>query len=504
MDNDQQERERRRVMAKAKAYEVLIAKRAKQCKDRLYEFFLEFWDVINQDELVPNWHIEEICDDVQTILEKAQRGEPKDPDTIINIPPGMSKSTIMQMARAWTWIETPHFVLITSTNSNDLSIDQSLKTKDIVKSNRYQTYFTPYHMRKYGRAMKFTKDNEKDWRNNFGGVQFYTSVTGSIIGKHAHVIFWDDLIDVEKADSEAMRKKANRHATQVLPSRKKNKEVTPTIGIMQRLHEDDPTGHILTKKPETRLIKLPAKSTGDVQPEHLRARYVDGYLDPVRLTDSVLDDQRKFLGEYKYSGQYEQEPFPEEGGRIKKGWFQYCTEGEVPSGITWDLWIDGAYTEKTKNDPTGLMVAGIDVRNNRLFIRHAMSRHLELPGLLNMLPKYCDMNGLNLKSRVYIEPKASGHSLKQMLLQTTGLSAVLIEGPLVSEGKESRASSASAPIEAGRVTLVGTAETPWCDEFVTQLAGFPNAKHDEYVDLAGYSCDHHFNQKRRKKPRRTN
>lgn len=506
---EQIKEEQERLKGKARALELMIARRAKECRLSLYEFFLEFWDVVNpKDDFVDNWHIMYLCLRVQRIIERAQKGLPKLPDTIINIPPGMSKSTIMQMARAWTWIETPHFVIFTSTHSNDLSIDQSLKTKDIVKSRRWQQYFQPYIKKNHGRTMQFTKDNEKDWRNNLGGVQYYTSVTGSIIGKHAHIIFWDDLIDVEKADSEAVRKKANRHATTVLPSRKKDREVVPTIGIMQRLHENDPTGHILEKAKgrglDVDLIKLPAKASGGVQPDSLREFYVNGLLDPKRLTEAVLKHQEGFLGSYKYSGQYDQEPTPEGGGNIKKAWFQYCTENEVPRGLIWELFIDGAYTDKTKNDPTGLLVCALDARNNRLYIRHAHYDFLRLPGLLNMLPNYVELNGLNAKSRIYIEPKASGHSLQQMLIETTSLSAVLIQNELVAQGKEARASTASPSIEAGRVTLIGNSDTPWCDTFVSQLAGFPNMKHDEFVDLIGYAVYHYFGGKKRRKPKRTN
>ena len=32
-------------------------------------------------------------------------------------------------------------------------------------------------------------------------------------------------------------------------------------------------------------------------------------------------------------------------------------------------------------------------------------------------------------------------------------------------------------------------EGSWNDEFINQITGFPNAKHDEYVDLGGYIAE---------------
>jgi len=486
----------------ARELEILYAIRADECAKSFYQFFIEFWDVINQDELHLNWHIKYLCDKLQEIVERAIRKEPKKSDTIVNIPPGMSKSTIFsQMLGAWTWIHAPHFVIITSTHSNDLSVDQSLKSKDIVKSERWSKYFQPKIYERYGKYMHLTKDNEKDWRNNFGGVRFFTSVGGAIIGKHAHLIIWDDLIDVEKANSEAVRKKANRHASKVLPTRKKDKKVTPTIGIMQRLHEEDPTGYMLKIDDTIEHIKLPAKVTGEVKPEHLKEHYKDGYLDPLRLGQDVLDEQAKLLGTYDFAGQYDQDPTPKGGGKVKYEWFNYIDSHDLPEGLIWDLWIDGAYTNKTKNDPTGLVFKAFDKRRNRLYIRHAKSAYLEMPDLLKEIPRLCEMFGIGSRSRIYIEPKASGHSIEQMLKEVTGLSAILIKSKLVSEGKDARLSVASPKIEAGQVYIV---RGGWNENYVGQICSFPVATHDEYVDLIGYACEEYFTGRKVKGVRRVN
>lgn len=491
--------------AMAKGLEDLYAIRAKDCWDRFYQFFIEFWDVINEDEdLVLNWHIKYLCDTAQEIVEKAIRKEPKGPDTIINIPPGTTKSTIFsQMLGAWAWVRAPWFVIIISTYGNDLSTDHSLKSKDIVKSDRYNKYFQPLIYREHGKYMHLTKDNEKDWRNNYGGIRYFTSVGGGVIGKHAHLIIWDDLIDVERSESEKFRKKAITHLTKTLITRKKNKKVAPTIGIMQRLHENDPTGYMLSqKKIKVNNIRLPASlADGEVKPKELEQYYINGLLDPVRLSPDVLLENKTILGSYGYAGQFGQNPAPEEGGMVKKAWFKYARFEDVPDNIVWDLWIDGAFTEKTKNDPCGLMMCGFDVRKKMLYVRHAYSKHMELPELLADVKEYAPKHGYNPKrSRARVEPKASGHSIQQML-RAKGMSAMLIMGTIVSDGKSARLSTASPRIEAGSVTLV---EGDWNEEFVNQICTFPNATHDEYPDLIGYACNQYFVPQKAKGPKRRN
>jgi len=59
--------------------------------------------------------------------------------------------------------------------------------------------------------------------------------------------------------------------TETLPSRKVDKAVTPLILIMQRLHQDDPTGYLMAKgKDNIRQIVLPARKTKNVKPTRHR------------------------------------------------------------------------------------------------------------------------------------------------------------------------------------------------------------------------------------------
>lgn len=483
--------------------ELLVAVISQRCIDDFYTFFLEFWDINNHDdEIVPNWHIKEICDTLQRItINVINNVECEADTTIINIPPGMTKSSIISQAwPVWTWLRAPYFVFIQSSANITLSIANSINSKNILKSDRFNWYFQSHFIKKFGNHLRLTKDNEKEWGNNFGGKRFFTSVKSSVIGRHAHIIIWDDPHEQEEAHSEKARDRAKRHITKALPNRKKNKKTAHTVGVMQRMHEDDVTGALLKLAEETgkkiNHIKLPADSTGDIQPSHLKDKYINGLLDPIRLDTEILESNKQLLGSYDYACQFDQEAFPRDGGKVKKSWFQYCTEDEVPPSIIWDFWIDGAYTEETKNDATGILKTGYDRLRDKLYVGLFEGKRLELPDFLKYVGQTNEGDGLFLnegyitKSLVYFEPKASGKSMKQFLSRD-GYNAKEIKTPLVQEGKESRLNMASPKIEAGKVILV---KGYWNEEFIKQICNYPKASEDEAVDLLGYACERYFNK----------
>ena len=46
-------------------------------KSSFYEFFKFFWDTINHEVLVDNWHIKYLCDELQSVAERVFEREQK-------------------------------------------------------------------------------------------------------------------------------------------------------------------------------------------------------------------------------------------------------------------------------------------------------------------------------------------------------------------------------------------------------------------------------------------
>ena len=443
---------------------------AELCRRSFFRFVKEFWSVIIPEEPVYNWHIEYLCDELQYLNSFVVARKPKPYDLLINIPPATTKSTIvLQMYNAWVWTTDPSQRLISSSYSSSLSLSHAVRTRDIVTSDKYKKLFPEV-------ALKDDQQSKSDFRNTSGGQRFTTSTGGTVTGMHGHQILIDDPINPQQAASEADREAADTHVNTTLATRKIDRAVTPTILVMQRLHEKDPSGIWLSKKTKNiKHICLPATVSGKVKPLQLINSYKLGMLDPVRLNLTALNEAKDDLGAYQYSGQYDQDPTPREGGIFKRDDFQIIPWKAEYSYLTWHFVIDSAYTEKEINDPSGFLAYA--EYNNEWIIRDARLERLEFPDLCRAVVSFVQYNAYNQRSIIKVEPKASGKSLVQTLKRETKLN--IKEDSTPDRDKVARANDASTIVEAKRVKLIDGA---WNKQFIDQVTTFPKATHDEYVD----------------------
>ncbi len=441
---------------------------AELCRRHFYEFVRLFWPIIIPEKPIYNWHIPYLCAELQALAEQASERLSKHHDIIINIPPGTTKSTLCTLLfPAWCWTLDPTLRIITGSYSGELATEHSVKTRDVLRSDLYKQLFPEIELK--------TDQNSKTYyENTMGGSRMATSVGGTVTGKHAHIIIVDDPLNPKMAASEIERKTANDWLDKTLSTRKVDKAITPTILIMQRLHEDDCTGHWLAKqKQKLKHICLPAELSSLVKPHSLRMKYKRGLLDEKRLGRTVLQESKVDLGTYGYAGQFEQSPAPEEGGLLKKNWFKLTNA--IPENTTWNFCIDPAYTASDYNDATALLA--YSVQNNQWVIREVEAVRMEFPELLKYIVTFCQKNGYSSSSRIYIEPKASGKSLVQALKRETTLNVLEDKSPVTD--KIARVQNISAIVEAGRVELLQGA---WNEDFLKEVCHFPNAKHDDRVD----------------------
>lgn len=374
--------------------------RAQACQDSFFHFMREFWHVIIPEEPVWNWHIEYLCNELQTVVERVKDRKEKLYDVVINMPPGETKSTLVTvMLPAWAWAIDPTIRSLTASYAATLSTDHAVKSRDIIRSDKFKRYFPEVEL-------KHDQDGKTHYKNTKGGERLATSVTGTITGFHAHLLIVDDPLNPKEAASDAERAKANSFMDTTLSTRKVNKSMTPTILVMQRLHQDDCTGNWLKKK--TKAIKhicLPGVESKDIKPPELRSNYVNKLMNATRLTNKDLDELRVNLGSYGFAGQIQQIPTPKDGG-IWSPWIIPVPDEDFPSsliykGTDWDL----AYTEKQSNSASAYVTAGI--HDNKMYIDDIGFDWLEFPKLMAWMK--------SKEQPHYIEAKASGKSAKQTL-----------------------------------------------------------------------------------------
>jgi predicted phage terminase large subunit-like protein len=442
---------------------------AEQYRRSFYRFAKESFKVLHNGEgWVDNWHIKYICDEIQKEVIRINRKEPTQKNIIINVPPRTLKSELVNvLLSAYSWIINPSLQIITSSYSSSLSISLSVQTRRLLESDWFIKHFPNV-------KLSIDENTKSRFSNTDGGLRYSTSTGGTVTGMGGDLIIIDDPQNPQLSRSDVERENTKDFFNQTLRSRLNNPKTGVFIIIMQRLHDDDLTGHLLRTEPEHwKHICLPAELNDNVYPVELINNYHNGLLFEQRLSLEVLGRLKTGLGSYGYSGQYLQSPSPTDGGILKSKWINPANE--IPNG-TVDFFLDTAYTSKQGNDPTAIMACIFE--NNNLYLLKVVEQRLEFPELIKYINEFVHTHNYTGNSRIYIEPKASGLSVIQQMRSLTSLN--IIESKPPTTDKINRANSISAFVESGRVYAKDGA---YLNNFYTQLNAFPNALHDDMVDV---------------------
>jgi len=458
-------------------------------KENLYYFIRYFWDEYSQDEFSPNWHIPYICNELEQIARRVADNKPKEYDLIINVPPGSTKTAItLIMFPLWCWVNWYWMRFITASYTASLSLESAEYSRDILRGEKFKELFPEFDI-------KQDKDNKsnfrivkREWirkgripRLINGGNRFSTSVGGSVTGFHGHIILWDDPLDPNRAVSETEIKKANHWMDNTIPFRKVNKKVTPTIGIMQRLHQEDPTGHILKRDDNVRHICLPGEIRNykdQVKPKELIKKYKNQLLDPKRLDWDVLKEIEKY-GQFTYGGQIGQNPIPLGGGMFHTDHVsvrdalppmpdvleivRYWDKAGTKDG-------DGAYTVGAKvcKLKDGMFVV-LDIKRGRW-----ASNDRE-----KIIKETAKTDGTHVKIAIEQEPGSGGKESAEATIKNLAGFSVVADRP--SGDKAQRADPFSVQVNNGNVSIMNAG---WNKAYLDELENFPSSTFKDQVDAS--------------------
>lgn len=454
-------------------------------KRSLYYFVQYFWDTIIAEEFSDNWHIKYLCDEIQKVCELVFRREPKAYDLLINIPPGTTKSTICTvMAPVWVWSRMPEAKMITGSYSSDLSLEHADLSRDIIRSDKFKEMFPDLYIRK-------DKEQKSNYMNNKMGSRCSTSVGGTITGFHGHIIFVDDPINPKKAASTKELENANTWIDRTLSTRKVSKANTPIITIMQRLHENDPSGHSLAKSKRKKLkhICLPGILTRtkkksdydfDVSPPELKKFYVDRLLDPARMPLDVIHEMEEDLGQYGFAGQVLQSPTPPSGGMFKVE--NFIKVDVPPSPIVksvryWDKAGTDAIEKNVKAYTVGTLMHRL--KNGCFYIEDVVREQFSTDKREARIKLIGEMDGQIVKVYIEQEPGSGGKESAQSTIRN--LAGLSVEADRPTGDKVFRADPYSVQVNRGNIYIK---KAPWNDEFLNEHRFFPLSTTKDQVDSA--------------------
>lgn len=456
----------------------------------LYEFVQCFWNEVSDSEFKTNWHIPYLCGQLEEVAQRVANREPKLADLIINIPPGTSKTMICSvMFPVWCWTKWYWMKFITGSYSDDLALESADKSRDIMRSDKFQMLFPDIGIQEdkntksnYRICLKKRDKFGKVYKTVLGGGRYSTSVGGTITGFHGDINIWDDPINPKQAMSEVLLKTANDWVDQSASSRKTDKEVSMTVLIMQRLHQNDPTGHLLDK-PDKKIkhICLPGEIVSyrdKVRPVELIANYKDGMLDPVRLPLSALKEMEADLGQYGYAGQVGQHPTPPGGGMFKVSNYQIINA--LPSEVHFVQVL--RYWDKAGTKGGGKRTAGvklIKLSNGRFIIEDVRKGQWDAETRERIILQTAEADGRNCEIGIEQEPGSGGKESVEASIRM--LSGFVVHKDLPHGDKIYRADPYSVQVNEGNVMLL---RGDWNAEFIEEHRFFPFGTFKDQVDAA--------------------
>lgn len=138
----------------------------------LYEFVIEFWEVIEPGKLfVDGRHIWAICLHLEAVYKGLITR------LIVNMPPRHAKSSIISVLfRAWCWVKDPSIRFLCSSYALSLATRDNVKVRRLILSSKFQQH--------YGHLFKLTKDQnakikfENDKRGSSLAVSVGSAATG--------------------------------------------------------------------------------------------------------------------------------------------------------------------------------------------------------------------------------------------------------------------------------------------------------------------------------------
>lgn len=463
-----------------------------RCKT-LVGFIREAWTLVEPDpanKYVHGWHIDAICQHLEAITSGKLRQLGLENRLLINVPPGSMKSLIVNVFwPAWEWgpVGKPNLKYVCSSYKEALTDRDSRRMRRLITSEWYQALW----------PMALIKETERLFENNFGGWRA-CSAFKSIIGMRGDRVLIDDPHSLDTAESDIEREKAARDFCEVVPLRVISPENSAIIVIMQRLHEGDVSGTILSRRFPYIHLMLPMEFEEDRRCEtplgFKDPRTYDGeLLFPGRFPRSVVDRDKASLLEYGTACQFQQSPVPRGGGQFKKEWFKVVPA--IPAGpIDWVRGWDLAATERAKNNRAAY-TAGVKLgryADTGMYIIADVARgQLDASDVEKLIVNTASQDGPECEVDLPLDP---GQASKiQIRYLVTALAGYITRWSPETGAKEVRSEPVAAQAAVGNILLL---RGPWNQAFLDEIGLYPSGIHKDQVDALSRAFGRHVQNNR--------
>lgn len=472
--------------------ELLKEEMYERSEKSLYQFFINFWNTFDPQPLIPNWHLECLCEHIQAALNRDIRR------LAINIPPRSSKSTTASIScPVWHWVNHPYEKFWLISHSAKLFVQNIVYARRILDhplyKDRWLNIGDPDNFK-----FELSKDVNTKTRieNNSGGYILGGSPTSGMLGMGYTVAVLDDILDSEESNSPEAVAAVNSWYTQTFLNRSNDVKNDVQIIVMQRLHQNDLTAYVQKTYPEQDwfILNLPAKYDPDrtfISPIGYNDKRTvrNQLLDPVRLPDEFLATQAKNM--LIYNTRYQQDPeAASEGNLIKDEWLRESDAKPNNYSVmitVWDLSITDA---PESNYTVGLVMCKF---GDEFHIIDMWRKQCSIPEQIDAIRK---LKKKYPKSIVGVEARANGHAAMGMLRRDIQ-NIYSFEPRKFGGHKEQRLGATLQYFRDKKVVIYNPfkpdlrVEPTYDPEVIKkELKSFPLANNDDIVDCVAYGINY--------------
>lgn len=418
-------------------------------------------------------------------LDRVLEGEIK--NLMVFMPPGSAKSTYASVVfPAYAMGKKPGTRVILTSYASAIAWKQSRRTRQIVKSSKYQPIFET--------ALVHGNQSVEEWALDNGSEYMAGGLLSGMTGNRASGVIVDDPVaGREDAESETIRRKTKEAYEDDLKTR-----LIPggwTIIIQTRWHEDDLSGGILPEKWDGEsgfvtgrddqqwfVLRLPAICDAKDDP---LGRKIGEPLWPEWFSEEHFE---KFRGNPRtWAALFQQKPRPTEGAEFKNIWVRKYLN--PPKTLNKIILVDpSSGRKKGSGDFTSMWVVGLGADRNAYVvdgIRDRLNLTARVEALMEMHRKH---HPLQTRYEEYglqadIEAVEKEQEIQQYRFKITPVGG--------RTKKEDRIRRLIPWFENGQMYLphvlpytdVTGAQHDLIDVFLKQeYAAFPVARHDDMFD----------------------
>jgi predicted phage terminase large subunit-like protein len=471
----------------------------------LRHFIREAWPILEPaNPLRSDWYV----DCLSEHLEAVSKGQL--PRLLINMPFRSSKSRVTSVFwHAWDWTLRPWRRWLFNSYAEKLSLRDAVAARRLIESQWYQE--------RWGHLFQLTDDQNRKERYDTtrSGFRVSTSVKGMNTGEGGDISVADDPHNVEEGESDAERVNVLEWWDETMSSRFVDPHTHARVIVMQRIHNQDLAGHVLSKsrdyhhlclpgewEPPTYLRDTTIRDETKPQPHDQCAIYPDPRtekgqpLDSYRFSAEVLAGMKNELGVYAYAGQVQQRPVPRTGAIFEEKLFRDLPPlFDVPDEFGLSkrqsllrlTFFDLNYSEKGLGDHAAGVTVGIDSSRN-IFVLDVWHERHPASAVPEMAAYHIFKMGKNNQPAIITgESAAFRHVASQNALRilreilfALGLSPAFLP-PQIPQGD--KASRARMVADFGKVgQLYADKAAPWWPDYIEELTMFLKTDVDDRTD----------------------